>query len=223
MLASGPRRQAKARAHSWKEPRAFCTRARVQARSRCLYARNTRCCPVPRARRHGGGRTELSAVQLRALREAGAHLPQLRPRPSLLRQWVCARAPARIIAPRPPALPTKLPRRRQTCGASARVARAARQKSDASRFSCSRLCGDSGAVDHYRDRADPCRYAIVCSAGSRALLLPEPEHREAALLLLWTGAGAVCTAGVVARKKMSVVRSPPVGKFRLHPQNDALL
>jgi len=41
--------EAKARARSWKEPRAFYMLARIRARSRCLYARNTRRCPVLRA------------------------------------------------------------------------------------------------------------------------------------------------------------------------------
>jgi hypothetical protein len=41
--------EAKARARSWKEPRAFYMLARIRARSPCLYARNTRRCPVLRA------------------------------------------------------------------------------------------------------------------------------------------------------------------------------
>ena len=42
-------RQTKARAHSWKEPRAFCSHALMKARSRCLYARKWWRCPVPLA------------------------------------------------------------------------------------------------------------------------------------------------------------------------------
>src|SRR5438128_12212755 len=76
--------EAKARADSWKEPRAFYMLARIRARSRCLYARNTRRCPVVACGVHGGKRADVSALQLRALCAAGAHLPRLRPRQSLL-------------------------------------------------------------------------------------------------------------------------------------------
>ena len=40
------RRKAKARAHLWTEPRAFCVLARMRARLPCLYACTARRCPV---------------------------------------------------------------------------------------------------------------------------------------------------------------------------------
>ncbi len=49
ILTSG-RRISEGPGHSWKESRAFCSLARMKARSRCLYARNSWRCPVPHAR-----------------------------------------------------------------------------------------------------------------------------------------------------------------------------
>lgn len=48
-ILSPDARKAKARAHSWKEPRAFCMLARIKASLHCLYACDTWRCPVLRA------------------------------------------------------------------------------------------------------------------------------------------------------------------------------
>src|ERR1700693_1459903 len=54
---------------------------------------------------HGGRRGELSAVQLRALRAAGADLPVLRPRQPVLRGRVRTNSTARVVVPRRAPLP----------------------------------------------------------------------------------------------------------------------
>jgi hypothetical protein len=76
-----------------KEPRAFNMLARLEdafALPLCPHvaALSSATCGV-----HEGGRAELSAVQLPALRATGAHLPPLRPRQPVLRRGVRAGSP----------------------------------------------------------------------------------------------------------------------------------
>lgn len=75
------------------EPRAFNMLARLEdalALPLCprFAALSSAACGV-----HEGERGELSAVQLPALRATGAHLPPLRPWPSVLRRGVRAGSP----------------------------------------------------------------------------------------------------------------------------------
>jgi len=152
--------QAKARAHSSKEPRAFHMLARVKARSLCLYACDARRCPVLRAGEHGGKTEAVSALQLRALRCAGAHLLRLRPRQPVLRGGVRPDPPARVVVACRGTLPVELPRSVWARCPAAGLARAPNAESDASGFPSQRRAGHSGEDLNADDPGDPCRHCI---------------------------------------------------------------
>jgi hypothetical protein len=91
-----------------------------------------------------GKRGDLSALQLQALRRAGAHLPCLRPGQPVLREAVRADAPARVIAACWATLPAKSPRSVSARCAPEGLARAPDAESDASGFPSPRCAGHSG-------------------------------------------------------------------------------
>lgn len=117
---------------------------RLEARGHCLYALIARRCPVGR-RGDEGDRGDVSALQLRALRGAGAHLPVLRPGQPLLCGGVRADSSARVITPRRDALSAKLSRGASARGAPKGLATTAAKESDASGFRRRGGCGHSGA------------------------------------------------------------------------------
>ena len=166
--------------------------ARVKARSLCLYACDARRCPVPRAGEHGGKTEGVSALQLRALRGAGAHLLRLRPRQPVLRGGVRPDPPARVVVARRGTLPVELPRSVWARRPAACLARAPSAESDASGFPSQRRAGHSGDDLNADDPGDPCRHCI-----DSALSAP--------LQFLLACTAALRAAGRAARRTMRQV------------------
>ena len=114
----------------------------------------------------GGKRGDLSALQLRALRAAGADLPVLRPRQPVLRRGVRADSPARVVVLRRAPLSRQLPWRVSPRRTPARLARAA-CKSDASGVPRPRRRGHSGVDLDHHDPGNSCRHRLRCRAAVR--------------------------------------------------------
>jgi len=144
--------------------------ARVKARSLCLYACDARRCPALRAGEHGGKTEAVSALQLRALCSAGAHLLRVRPRQPVLRGGVREDPPARVVVARRGTLPVEPPRSVWARRPAECLALAPSAESDASGFPLQRRRGHSRAA----------MAALGSDSISRTLRRPSPGKRRGA-------------------------------------------
>jgi len=133
------------------------------------------------------GRADLPALQLRALRRAGAHLPALRSRANLLRRGVCAYPPARVAAACRGAIPAKPPRRASTCRAPAALAALPTTRSDASGMLRGRALRQRSGSSNVADGTERCR-----------------SHSSPALRVLPLAAATVDAAGALVLERMSL-------------------